>query len=213
MTVKPVLTASGTSVSATEGSAFNGVVATGTAYGTTTPLSVSISWGDGSSSMISLTPATDGSYSVSASHTYAEEGQDTIIITVSDGSGHSASTSSAATVSDAALTLTLFVARPLGHRLARLTAIFSDADPAGQVSDYTATIRWGDGTTSKVKVVNNPFGQGFALAALHRYAKKGTYSVTLTVTDQGGSQLTKTVTLTVKHRDGIKKMSRFVQHH
>ena len=42
------------------------------------------------------------------------------------------------------------------------------------------------------------FGKGFVLAGLHRYASKGSYSVTLTISDAGGSQLTKTVSITVK---------------
>ena len=99
---------------------------------------------------------------------------------------------------DAPLTLTHFVAGPVGHRSAGVAATFTDADPTGQVSDYTATVSWGDGTTSTVKVIKNPFGQGFALGGSHTYARKGTYTLTLTVTDQGGSQLMKTVTVSVK---------------
>jgi len=79
-----------------------------------------------------------------------------------------------------------------------LPATFSDADPNGQVSDYTASINWGDGHTSTVKVYKNPFGKGFVLAGLHQYASKGTYSVTLTVSDTGGSQVSKTVSIIVK---------------
>lgn len=102
------------------------------------------------------------------------------------------------TVSDAALALIHFVAGPLGHHAAGVAATFTDADPASIASDYTATISWGDGTTSTVKVYNNSLGKGFVLAGLHSYASKGTYTLTLTVTDQGGSQVSKTVTLTVK---------------
>lgn len=196
--VQPVITASGTSVTATEGSAFNGVVATGTTYGITGSLSASIAWGDGSNSTVSVTPAPDGSYSVSANHMYTEEGSDTITITVTDNNGHTANATSSATVNDAALTLTHFLASPLAHHSGGLAATFTDADPNGQVSDYTATINWGDGTIATVKVIKNPLGKGFALAGLHQYAQKGTYNITLTVTDNGGSQITKTVTLTIK---------------
>jgi hypothetical protein len=75
---------------------------------------------------------------------------------------------------------------------------FTDADPAGQVSDYMDSITWGDGTSSTVRVLKNPLGKGYVLAGLHQYAKKGTYTLTLTVRDSGSSQLTKAVTLTVK---------------
>ena len=198
VTVQPTLTVSGTSVSTTEGSSASLVVATGSSSGTSGSLTASIDWGDGSSSTVSVTPANDGSYSVSASHTYAEEGQNTIHIVVSDGSGQSASTTSSVSVSDAALTFKQFAAGQVKQLSAGLAALFADADPAGQVSDYQATISWGDGTTSPVKVIKNPLGQGFVLAGEHSYARNGTYTVTLTVTDQGGSQLTKAVQVSVK---------------
>jgi hypothetical protein len=198
VTVQPALSVTGTTVSATEGSAFNGVIASGNAYGITGSLTASITWGDGKSSTLNVTPASDGSYSVSASHTYVEEGQDTISITVSDSNGHSASTTDTATVSDAALTLKLFAVSPVKHLTAGLAGLFTDADPAGSVSDYQATVNWGDGTTSTVTVVKIHLGSRFVLAAAHNYAKAGTYTVTLTVTDQGGSKLTKTANVTVK---------------
>lgn len=195
--VQPALTISGISVSASEGSAFSGVVATGMAHGTTGTLTVSIDWGDGSSSMVNVTPATDGSYSVSASHTYYEEGQDTIHITVSDGSVNTASATSSMSVSDAGLTLQQFAVGQGKHLTAGLAALFTDADPAGVASDYQASIAWGDGTASTVSVYKNPLGAGFVLAGQHNYAHKGTYTVTLTLSDQGGSQLSKTASVTV----------------
>ena len=198
VTVSPVLTVSGESVSATEGSVFNGVVATGTAYGTTNPLTASITWGDGSSSTVSVTPRQDGSYSVAGSHTYAEEGNYTITVSVSDGKGLNASTMDTATVSDATLTLKQFAAGQVKHLTAGVAALFTDADPAGIASDYTAKVTWGDGTTSTLKVYKNPGGQGFVLAGSHSYAKKGTYSVTLTISDQGGSQIIKTANVTAR---------------
>ena len=192
-----MLTVTGTTINATEGKAFTGVIATGTANGTTNPLSASIAWGDGGTSTASITP-TSGSYSVSGTHTYAEEGLYTINITVKDGSGLQASTTSSAHVSDAKLTLANFAAGSIGHLKAGLAATFTDADPTGQVSDYQATITWGDGTTSTVTVVKNSLGKGFALAGTHSYARKGTYTITLTVSDTGGSKVTKAVKVTVK---------------
>jgi len=190
------LTLNGTSVTATEGATFNGVVASGSYTGNGT-LSATIDWGDGSAPT-SGTISGSTNFTVSGSHSYAEEGSYTITITVTDGQGQNASATSPATVGDAALTLTQFAANPLGHHRASLSATFTDADPNGQVSDYTATINWGDGMSSTVKVgkaAGHP--QGFDLGGLHTYAKKGTYTLTLTVVDQGGSQLSKTVSIKV----------------
>jgi hypothetical protein len=198
VTVQPALSVSVNNMTATEGSAFNGVVATGTAYGSSNPLSATITWGDGTSSTVNVTPNPDGSYSVSGSHTYAEEGSYQLSVSVKDSGSLSASGNGSATVSDAALTLAYFLAGGTRDRYAALGATFTDADPNGQISDYTATITWGDGHTSTVKVYKNPLGKGFVLAGLHQYVSKGTYSVTLTVSDAGGSQLSKTVSVTVK---------------
>ena len=163
-----------------------------------TRLTASITWGDGSSSTVSVTPANDGSYSVAGSHTYAEEGNYTITVSVSDSNGLNTSTKDTATVSDAALTLKRFAAGQVKHLTAGVAALFTDADPAGTASDYTATVTWGDGTTSTLKVYKNPVGQGFVLAGIHSYAKKGTYSVTLTISDHGGSQIIKTASVTAR---------------
>jgi fibronectin-binding autotransporter adhesin len=188
------LSLSGTTVNATEGTAFNGEVASGTYTGNGS-LSATIHWGDGSHSRGTISGT--GTFTVSGSHTYAEEGSYTISITVSNGTGDKANATSTATVSDAQLTLT-HMRISSSNLLAVLKASFTDADPHGQVTDYTASINWGDGTTTPVTVIKNPLGKGFVLTGQHQYASKGTYSVTLTVSDAGGSQVTKTVSITVK---------------
>ncbi|HZU68257.1 MAG TPA: choice-of-anchor Q domain-containing protein [Ktedonobacteraceae bacterium] len=189
------LSLNGTTVNATEGAAFSGAVASGT-YAGSSKLSATINWGDGAHSrgIISGT----GTFTVSGRHIYAEEGSYTISITVSAGKGNSVNVTSAATVSDAQLTLTHVQPRPLKNLFAALQASFTDADPHGQVGDYTATVNWGDGNTTQVNISKNPHGKGFVLTGVHQYTRKGTYSVILTVTDSGGSLATITVIMTVK---------------
>ncbi len=189
------LSLNGTTVNATEGAAFSGAVASGTYVGSGS-LSATINWGDGAHSRGTISGT--GSFTVNGSHTYAEEGSYTISITASAGKGNSAHVTSSATVSDAPLTLTHVQPRPLKNLLAVLEASFTDADPHGQVADYTATIDWGDGTTTPATITKNPHGKGFVLIGLHQYARKGTYSVILTVGDSGGSQATLTVIMTIK---------------
>jgi Tol biopolymer transport system component len=102
-----------------------------------------------------------------------------------------------APTADASLTITKLVAGANEKGLAGLAAAFTDADPAGTVSDYSATISWGDGATSTGLVAKNPIGAGFVMAGAHQYAKAGTYTVTLTIDDRGGSSVTATHTLVV----------------
>ena len=52
-------------------------------------------------------------------------------------------------------------------------ATFTDANPNATVSDFTATITWGDGSTSAGTVVAT--GNGFAVNGAHTYADEGSY--------------------------------------
>ena len=189
------LDVNGTNVSATEGVGFNGTVATGSYSGDGT-LSASINWGDGTTPSNGTVNLNNGSFSITGSHTYAEEGNYTITVNVNDGQGLNGSANSPATVSDAALTLKQFSAREISHLKEKVTAHFTDADPAGTLSDYTATITWGDGSNSTAPITRGT--NSFTVTGTHHYAKKGTYTVTLTITDQGGSQIIKTVNVAVK---------------
>jgi hypothetical protein len=167
--VQPVLTASGKSVSPTEGSVFNGVVATGTAYGAGT-LTATITWGDTSSASAgTLSVASDGSYSVAGSHTYAEEGSFAIKVTVSGSGGLSATGPGTATVIDAALTASTPTATIKGLNVT-LTTKFSDADPAETTSDYTANITWGDSSAPTAATIGSS-GVSFTATGTHKYAK------------------------------------------
>src|SRR5205823_12554081 len=105
--VEQAITATGTPVSATEGKAFSGTVATfkdPDTSATTSEYSASISWGDGSTSAGTIS-GSGGNFTVSGSHTYAEEGSFIVKVTISDvdNSTNGATTSSTAKVADAPL--------------------------------------------------------------------------------------------------------------
>jgi hypothetical protein len=180
---------------ATEGQSFNGVVATGTASGVGT-LSAGIDWGDGQTSSGTVTVAADGSYSVTGSHTYAEEGSFALTVRVT-GSGSEmppTSDSGSAKVTDA--TLSASTPTPVIKGLSvTLTTTFTDADPNGTATDYTTSINWGDGTTSAGTIGSS--GTSFTATRTHKYGKHGTYTVTVTIKDAGGSSVTTTVTIMV----------------
>jgi hypothetical protein len=69
-----------------------------------------------------------------------------------------------------------------------VVAGFADSDPAGTTSDYTATISWGDGTSSPGSVAR--LGFGFTVSGTHTYNEDGDYTISVGVADQGGATAT-----------------------
>lgn len=66
-------------------------------------------------------------------------------------------------------------------------ATFTDSYPAAPPGNFTATIAWGDGTTS-AGAITQPGGTGttFAVSGTHTYAAHGTYTVGVSVTSVAG---------------------------
>jgi hypothetical protein len=77
-----------------------------------------------------------------------------------------------------------------------VVAMFSAADLNAPVSDFTATINWGDGTSS-VGTITSLGGGMFQVSGTNTYMHSGTYPVTITVTDVGGGSTTVNDTATV----------------
>ncbi len=172
--VPPAPRVTGQAINATEGAPVSGVVATFTGVDPTGSYSATITWGDGTTAAGTVTATGPGAYSVSGSHTYAEEGAETATVQVTDQTNQtSGSATDSATVADAALTVTRSAAGALPNRYAAIGATFTDADPQGTVADYSAAISWGDGTTSAGSVAKNPYAAGFAVGGVHRYARGG----------------------------------------
>jgi hypothetical protein len=71
---------------------------------------------------------------------------------------------------------------------------FTDADPKGNLSQYSGTISWGDGTTTGGTFVTNSSG-GFAFGGTHTYPAPGIYKFTVTIRDVGGASATATTSL------------------
>jgi hypothetical protein len=161
-----------------EGQSFSTLVGTVGASSGTTP---SIDWGDGTTSSASY----DSSQHVTGTHAYGEEGNYSGTIRYSNSDGIASTAQFDLRVQDAALTgaqspITVAPGSALTGRL----ATFTDADPGGTVSDYTATVDWGDGTSSPGSV--SATAGGFAVDGTHTYAK-GNYNLTVSISDAGGA--------------------------
>jgi hypothetical protein len=153
----------------------------------TTQYSATISWGDGATSTGVITgPNSQGVYTVSGTHTYAEESPgEALQVTVSDGYAGGAISGSASTtigVKDPAVIPTGgFTIAAVAGSLSASQQVATFADPSGAESlgDYTVTINWGDGQSSAGSIVEA--GGVFAVLGSHQYANPGTYTVTTSI--------------------------------
>ncbi len=76
-----------------------------------------------------------------------------------------------------------------GTPVSGTVAAFTDLNPGGQTTDFTATVSWGDGSTSPGAIVPGATGT-FTVQGSHTYAEEGTFTVHVLVQDLGGSSVT-----------------------
>ncbi len=204
-----VVTPSAVSIAATEGNSFSGAVATFTSSDTTALASqytVSITWGDGTTSTGGSVTGGSGSFTVSGMHTYADENDaSSVLVSITDTSDDNTVTvSSPVTVSDASLSGATgsSLSGLEGAALTSVTvATFTDGNPSAGVADFTSgggavTIDWGDTSTSTATVTRTGPGQ-FSVSGGHTYAEEGSYSLTVHIADDGGSTATATATASI----------------
>jgi uncharacterized protein (TIGR03118 family) len=194
----------------------NAEVATFVDTGGADPLSnysATIDWGDGSSSAGTITNGTvppgatavDGFFNVAGSYTYTATGDYTFTVTISDTDGSQATVTGTAEVAQASL-----VAKALPVHSDGLTvnnanvAAFTDTGGADPLSNYSATIDWGDGSSSTGTITNGTVPPGatavdgfFNVAGSHTYTATGDYTFTVTISDTDGGQATVTGTAEV----------------
>jgi hypothetical protein len=194
------LTAFPRTIAATEGAAFNGVVATFTdGRGGAVPgdFTATIDWGDGTTTAGTVASTGGGAFTVSGTHTYADEGAFSLPVQITDNvSMTSASTTSTANVAEAdALTpAPVTFSASTGTPFSGVVATFTDTYTANVPSDFTATIDWGDGTTTAGTVAGG--GGTFSVSGTHTYATPGAKTVTVTLTDDAPGTASATATST-----------------
>ncbi|HJT34020.1 MAG TPA: DUF4214 domain-containing protein [Pirellulales bacterium] len=126
----------------------------------------------------------------------SEEGAGSVTV-VTPGPGGGTSTATSVPIDDAPLTaMAVTLSATEASSLTGAVASFTDADPNGTVSDYTATIDWGDGTSVTGSIAAGTSG-GFDVSGTHAYAEDGTYTVSVKITDAGGATATATSSVTV----------------
>ncbi|MBV9123151.1 MAG: hypothetical protein JO112_07330, partial [Planctomycetes bacterium] len=168
-----------------------------------------IRWGDSATSGGTLVAQGNGSWAVEGSHTYALPGNYTAQVVLQDDSSLPVLTTTSVHVSPATPPdprgLVVQVQAPAnvkeGQPLDQVAvATMIDPNPAHPVGCHSATINWGDGTTSAGTLVVQGDGTLSVLGS-HTYAKAG--ACALQVTGSGGSGETGTgvATVLVKEAD------------
>jgi hypothetical protein len=177
-------------VSATEaGDSGSQMVARFTDANPTAPLSdftTTIDWGDGNSSAGTITqPGGVGTaFVVTSSHTYAEEGSFTITVSITDVGGSTVSAMSAASVADATVLAKggfNFTGTETVDTGNQTLATFEDPAGAEALADYSATIAWGDGSTSAGTISFNSVTQVFTVTGHHTYSEEGALTIIVTI--------------------------------
>ena len=161
-----------------------------------------IAWGDSTSATSGTVSYRAGVYSVSGSHLYAKYGTYSLKITVKDVGGKTATITGSAVVGDAPLTgSTTAVAagtEGLTNSSVLSKATFTDANPGNHMALFTATINWGDGGATSAGTISYSTATGaYTVAGSHTYADEGSYPISISVADGGGSTATITGTATV----------------
>ncbi len=179
--------------SATEGQQFSGGVAAFTATSPTAAagdFTATIDWGDGTTTSGTVVSSGAGGFLVTGSHLYAEEGAQSVSVTIHDNS-NTITAHDAVTVADAPLfgAGTHFLSAPGQTRHGIVVGSFTDTGGAEPVGNYSATIDWGDGTSS-AGTITSLGGGTFSVSGDHVYGHPSMFSVTVTVTDEGGATTT-----------------------
>jgi hypothetical protein len=206
-----VLTGTGATVAATEGTAFTSsglATFADTLANSASDFTSSIDWGDGTTTTGTVSGSA-GSFTVDGVHTYAEDGSYTVNVTLTDvdddGSGlatASASAASTVNVAEADLTATASSATlstTEGATASGVVATFTDTASPDAASAFAATINWGDGTTDTATVTGS--AGAFTVNGSHSYSDEGNFHVLVTVTETGVADSTSTASFTAQVAD------------
>jgi hypothetical protein len=159
--------------------------------------SADIAWGDNTTSTGTIS-FNNGVFSVSGSHVYAEEGPYQIGVAIHHGAGPGATVTSSAGVTDPAVlatgsvSVTAVEGAPVNDQA---VATFTDPGGAETPSDYSASISWGDNSTTAGTITGSK--GAFTVSGNHRYAEEGFYTITVVVRHDNASDTTAVSSATV----------------
>ena len=156
-----------------------------------------VAWGDGTTSPGTVLARAGGGFRVVGTHTYTYFGTYAVGVTVRSVGGSSATTGGSATLADAPLTTSgLNLSLVEGATFGGLVAHFSDANPFSRPTDFSATINWGDGTTTVASLAPEAGGTTYDVSGSHAY-HAGSFPIAVHIVSVGGSTADASGTATV----------------
>ena len=160
-----------------------------TAFDASLPASAftaTVDWGDGTSSLGTVVGAS-GAFTVQGGHTYGDEGSYALHVTVTTAETVASLNGSVTVGEHDVLTASapLTIEATKNTSFSGAVANFTDSDLVSVAGNFTASIDWGDGSTSS-GVVSGANGS-FTVSGTHTYAVAGALPIAVTLSDTTGT--------------------------
>ncbi len=135
-----------------------------------------------------------------ATHTFADNGNYTAVLTVTDAFGWQSISTQAVTIANVAPVVSFNALTPLAIQSGDPVATEGSFTDPGPDATWTASIDWGNGT------INSPIPSSFThsgakMLGASLYRTPGSYTATLSVTDKDGGVGTSSLAVTVARRN------------
>ena len=152
---------------------------------------VSVAWGDGSTSDPTVLSA--GVTGFEASHVYADTGTYSVVLTLADSAGHTVTANASVSPTNVAPVVDSLSFSPgsvVDHQTLTLSGSFTDP---GTADTFTLTVEWGDGTSSTDSLAAGTR----SFSATHAYNAAGPVTIKATVADRDGGRSSSSADLVV----------------
>ena len=152
---------------------------------------VSVAWGDGSTSGPATLAA--GVTTFDTTHVYADTGNYSVVLTLADSAGHSVTANASVSPTNVAPvvgSLSLSPASVTDHQTLTVSGTFTDP---GTADTFTLAVNWGDGASS-----SDSLAAGVrSFSATHAYNTAGPVTITATVADRDNGRSSSSASLVV----------------